>query len=173
MDYLINQTLIHARYSRAADIKSFRKSNLATVITDEFEQYSRNQHAIKFSLSIDESLAENEQMADPRAIIRALSNLLSNALRFANGKINVSFNENETRYLLVVEDDGQGIEETQTENIFKPFSQINNDERSTGQGHGLGLAIVYQIALWHKGQASVERSSLGGARFELCWPCEK
>jgi len=173
LDYLINQTLIHARYSRTADIKNFSRSNLATIITDEFEQHSRDQKEIQFSLKIDETLADNEQFADPRALIRALSNLLSNALRFSKGKINVAFKCDDKNYYLIVEDDGPGINEAHIESIFQPFSQINNEERGTGQGHGLGLAIVYQIALWHKGQVSVERSSLGGARFELCWPCEK
>lgn len=173
LDYLINQTLIHARYSRAADIKNFSKTNLATVITDEFEQHSRDQARIQFSLTIDEVLADNEQLADPRALIRALSNLLSNALRFAQGKINVTFKCDEKNYYLIVEDDGPGINAEHIESIFQPFSQINNEERSSGQGHGLGLAIVYQIALWHKGLASVESSSLGGARFQLCWPREK
>ena len=173
LDCLINQTLIHARYSRAADIKNFSRSNIATALTDEFEQHSRDQAEIKFSLTVDETLADNEQLADPRALIRALSNLLSNALRFAKSKINVTFKCDDKNYYLIVEDDGPGINEAHIESIFQPFSQINNEERSTGQGHGLGLAIVYQIALWHKGQASVERSSLGGARFELCWPVEK
>ncbi len=172
LDYLINQTLIHARYSRAADIKSFSHNNLAELITDEFEQHSRNEQSIQFSLQIDETLADTEQLADQRGIIRALSNLISNAKRFANSKITVSFSADKYNYTLVVEDDGPGVDALQAESIFQPFSQLNNDERGTGQGHGLGLAIVYQIALWHKGQAIVKRSSLGGARFELVWPRE-
>ena len=170
LDYLINQTLIHARYSRAADIKHFTMSHIASVITDEFEQQSRHQLEIQFSLHIDDDLADSEQLADPRAITRALSNLLSNAKRFANHKIQVSFTTHNNQYLITVEDDGPGIDMQEKENIFQPFSQVNNDERSAAQGHGLGLAIVYQIALWHKGQVSVARSSLGGAKFELAWP---
>ena len=170
LDYLINQTLIHARYSRAADIKSFSNTNLAELITDEFEQHSRNEQTIQFSLHVDDALADTEQLADPRAIIRALSNLISNAKRFANSRVQVSFKESKTHYSMVVEDDGTGIEASQAESIFQPFSQLNNDERSAGQGHGLGLAIVHQIALWHKGEISVKRSSLGGACFELRWP---
>ena len=172
LDYLINQTLIHARYSRAADVKTFSSTNLAELITDEFEQHSRNEQAIQFSLHVDDALADTEQLADPRAIIRALSNLISNAKRFANSKVQVSFKESKTHYFVLVEDDGTGIETSQAESIFQPFSQLNNNERSAGQGHGLGLAIVHQIALWHKGDISVKRSSLGGACFELRWPRE-
>ncbi len=172
LDYLINQTLIHARYSRAADIRHFTISNIASVITDEFEQQSRHHKGIQFSLHIDDDLATTEQLADPRAITRALSNLLSNAKRFAKHKIQVSLTTHNKRYFIVVEDDGPGINNQEQENIFQPFSQINNDERSAELGHGLGLAIVYQIALWHKGQTSVGRSSLGGAKFELSWPME-
>ena len=39
-------------------------------------------------------------------------------------------------------------------------------------GFGLGLAIVKRAVGWHGGAASVDRSSLGGARFVIEWPVD-
>lgn len=85
-----------------------------------------------------------------------LGNLLDNAVCYGKpgGKINVEI-EVDSQVLLIVEDDGPGIEPEEAEKIFERFYRIPG---STGDGCGLGLAIVKEIADLH-----AARIGVGGA----------
>ena len=73
-------------------------------------------------------------------------------------------------YQLIVEDDGDGIDEKDWQLIFQPFAQLGNKERDASVGHGLGLSIVKQISQWHNGNIKLSKSKLNGAKFEIYWP---
>ena len=103
-------------------------------------------------------------------MIRALNNLLSNACRYARSQIDITLTTKNTTCLLTVEDDGPGIPTQDQQRLFQPFAQQENKARDNSCGHGLGLAIVQQIACWHKGEAKITDSALGGVKFTLSWP---
>jgi signal transduction histidine kinase len=63
------------------------------------------------------------------------------------------------------------IAEEDRERIFEPFVRVDSSRNRDTDGHGLGLAIVKRIVALHRGRVWVARSSLGGARFTICWPC--
>ncbi len=170
LDYLINQTLVHSRYNRSTDIKHFKESNFASKIREEVDQYSFDFEQIEFITNVDNSLNTSEQFVDPKALGRALSNLLSNGVKHAKSVVRISYFKEGEHLCLQVEDDGLGIDEEYCEKILEPFSQLGNKQRSTTEGHGLGLAIVNQIAKWHKGTIVITRSDLGGASVKICWP---
>ncbi len=170
LDYLINQTLVHSRYNRSTDIKHFKESSFASRIREEVDQYSFDFEQIEFVTNVDNSLNTTKQFVDPKALERALSNLLSNAVKHAKSVVRVSYFKEGEHLCLQVDDDGLGIDEEHCEKILEPFSQLGNKQRSTSEGHGLGLAIVNQIAKWHKGTIVISRSDLGGASIKICWP---
>ncbi len=167
LDYLINQTLMHSRYNRAIDIKNFDYSCFAYVIHEEVEQFNFDHQDLKFVTHIDNDLAVSEQFIDDKALARALSNLLSNAVKHADSLIRVSYFVRDHFFYLQVEDDGKGIPSEDVQFILQPFSQLDNDERDLSNGHGLGLAIVNQIAKWHKGDVLITSSDLGGASVAI------
>lgn len=110
---------------------------------------------------------------DPYLIALSLSNLLSNALRYASATVVVSFNCDGGLWQLVVEDDGPGIPPENREDVLKAFSRLDTSRgRGTG-GYGLGLAIVTRIASLHGGAVFIRESSLGGASFNLQWPVKE
>jgi len=80
--------------------------------------------------------------ADPRWVRRALDTILLNSVTVIDpreGRITVRVGSDENWCFLEVEDDGGGIDDSQREDLFAPhFSQ-------TGQGTGLGLAMVRQV----------------------------
>ncbi len=107
---------------------------------------------------------------DMRLMERVLDNLINNAMRYSQSKIQVSLTLNGSLACLRVEDDGPGIAESERERVFEPFVRLDpSRDRATG-GCGLGLAIVHSIAVAMGGHASCESSSLGGASFSLQWP---
>ena len=107
---------------------------------------------------------------DMRLMERVLDNLINNAMRYSQSKIQVSLTLNGSQACLRVEDDGPGIAASERERVFEPFVRLDpSRDRATG-GCGLGLAIVHSIAVAMGGHASCESSPLGGASFSLQWP---
>lgn len=98
-----------------------------------------------------------------------LGNLLDNAIRLtpAGGFITVSCGQSEATAWVSVEDSGNGIPETEYERVFERFYQLPGNSRD-GDGNGLGLAIVQQIARQHGGKAFAgPATKLGGVRFSV------
>ena len=170
LDHLINQTLILSRYRRLTDLNQFSDVVFAEVIDKEAQQFRLQHPNLSLDVDIDEQLAREKIYADPNALTRVMTNLLSNASRFARNHIRIQFHRVNDNYLLTVEDDGPGIDEKYWDSLFKPFTQVENQHRDNAHGHGLGLAIVSQIAQWHKGMVSVSQSELKGAFFTVSWP---
>lgn len=107
---------------------------------------------------------------DMRLMERVLDNLINNALRYSQQKVQISLTRNGSLACLHVDDDGPGIAAQERERVFEPFVRLDpSRDRATG-GCGLGLAIVHSIAVAMGGQARCEASPLGGARFTLQWP---
>jgi two-component system sensor kinase ParS len=108
---------------------------------------------------------------EPRLMELALSNLLANALRYAKQKVEITIQRDKDLYRLVVEDDGEGIPESDRATIFRAFTRLDTSRNRDTGGFGLGLAIVARIASLHRGRVLAEAStSLGGARLALEWP---
>ena len=108
---------------------------------------------------------------EPRLMELALSNLVANALRYAKQKVTVTVMRDKELYRLVVEDDGEGIPESDRTAIFRAFTRLDNSRNRDTGGFGLGLAIVARIASLHRGRVTAEASaSLGGAKLALEWP---
>ncbi|MFY0727547.1 ATP-binding protein [Pseudomonas sp. NFX15] len=107
---------------------------------------------------------------DPRLTARALQNLLRNAMRYCEKRIQVGVQVYAGGCEICVDDDGIGIPEEERERIFEPFYRLDRSrDRATG-GFGLGLAISRRALEAQGGTLTVEASSLGGARFRLWLP---
>jgi two-component system sensor histidine kinase RstB len=104
---------------------------------------------------------------EPRLMSRVLDNLVQNALRYAKVKVKVTLKRDGESYLLMVEDDGEGIPKEKREYIFDAFSRIDASRDRASGGFGLGLAIVDRIVKAHKGNVIIRSSYLGGACFEV------
>ncbi|MCB1772733.1 MAG: histidine kinase [Gammaproteobacteria bacterium] len=101
------------------------------------------------------------------ALAGALGNLVDNALNHGGEgvRIRVLARPDELGHVvLLVEDDGPGIDPLVLSRIFDPF--FTTRERGTG----LGLAVVQAVVLEHQGGLTVLPSSLGGAAFEIRLP---
>ncbi|MDH3612166.1 MAG: ATP-binding protein [Gammaproteobacteria bacterium] len=122
-------------------------------------------------VTIRTNVASTSARMDPRLMSLALSNLLVNACHYANREVRCTVGEKIGSYEICVEDDGEGIPESERETIFKAFTRIDDSRNRDTGGFGLGLAIVARIAALHGGDVSVRESrELGGACFILTWP---
>lgn len=104
---------------------------------------------------------------DPVRIEQVLTNLIRNGIDAAeHGRVRVTYDKADDDLLLLVEDDGPGIDADLSQHIFEPFFTT----KRVGDGTGLGLAVVHGIIKEHYGSIDVGRSELGGALFTIRIP---
>lgn len=107
---------------------------------------------------------------DARRLEQVLTNLTSNAMKYAPGvPLEVRLSEaGEERIRLEVRDFGPGVPQAQRDTIFDRFDR-GSASRNAG-GLGLGLFISRQIVSAHGGSITVEGPPGGGARFVIVLP---
>lgn len=108
---------------------------------------------------------------DPQMFRRAISNLISNALRYTpEGKaITVSIREQENDFELVIENPGTPIPEEHLPRLFDRFYRVDPSRQRKSEGSGIGLAIVKSIVTAHHGKVRVESDAVS-TRFILSVP---
>lgn len=109
--------------------------------------------------------------SDPLLLMRILSNLVSNALRYtARGGVVVGCRRHGPLLGIEVWDTGRGIEPAKQSEIFREFIQLGRPERAHDKGLGLGLAIVDRLCKLLEHPIRM-RSILGkGTVFEVLVP---
>jgi signal transduction histidine kinase len=105
-----------------------------------------------------------------RSLGHLVRNLLDNAARHAATRVEVSIRIEDGAPVLLVDDDGPGIPEADRARVFERFTRLSSSRSRDDGGAGLGLALVRRVAEQHGGSVRVERSPLGGARLEVCFP---
>jgi len=99
-------------------------------------------------------------------------NLLENAMKWAHGKVRLCLEKSQDEsgrhcFLVVIEDDGPGIPESQARQALKRGRRLDESKPGTG----LGLAIVADLVEEYGGRLGLERSDLGGLKAVATLPC--
>jgi PAS domain S-box-containing protein len=110
-------------------------------------------------------------LGDPARVQQIALNLVGNAIKFtpAGGDVEVSLHSSDSRAVLIVQDNGRGIEPELLPYLFDRFRQ---GAAAKGQGGlGLGLAIVHHLVEAHGGTVRAESAGLDrGAVFTVELP---
>ncbi|MDH3464093.1 MAG: ATP-binding protein, partial [Acidimicrobiia bacterium] len=115
--------------------------------------------------------AEVRIRVDPVRIQQALTNLLTNAVRYGGGQALLTARVTGADVVFEMHDNGTGVPTRYEAVIWHRFERGANRLNSTNPGLGIGLAIVEAIAQSHGGSASYRRSErLGGACFSIVLP---
>ncbi len=105
----------------------------------------------------------------PVAIKRCLTNLVSNAQRYAS-EIRIEAVRGRTTVEITVDDNGPGIPPEKYEDVFRPFFRLDESRNVDTGGSGLGLTIARDIARSHGGDVALAKSPLGGLRVVVRLP---
>ncbi len=128
----------------------------------------------------DVALGETEPViaqADADALMRALTNLVENAVKYA-GAAELSLRRAGDQALIVVADEGPGIGADAREALMEPFARgdeardRNADDPGAPAGFGLGLSIALAIAEAHGGELRLEENRPRGLRAVIALPLE-
>lgn len=109
---------------------------------------------------------------DPHYLQRAISNLISNALKYSSTGDTVSIEATATadEIMIAVTDTGIGIPPQDLERIFERFYRVHTKNAQHIEGTGLGLAITKTIIEQHGGTIQVKSIPGEGSRFEIRLP---
>ena len=160
---LVDEMLAYARLENLSH--SLKKENVDVVVllSTQIDKLKRNtSKTLNFTVSGD-----SYYNCQPDLLERASQNLITNAIKYANERIDINLSINDSHLELTVEDDGPGISEDNAKLIFKPFTRVDKSRNKNVSGYGLGLAIVKKAVDWHQGSCTVFKSTLGGAKFIL------
>ena len=103
------------------------------------------------------------------AMKRCLTNLVGNALRYGR-RAAIAASIDDQIATITIDDDGPGIEAERREDMFRPFTRLEESRNPATGGIGLGLTIARDIARFHGGDVILEDSPLGGLRARVWVP---
>lgn len=109
---------------------------------------------------------------DERAIRQVLLNLLSNALKFTDqeGLVRVSAWSDDQNLIIVVTDNGVGIQASDLSRVFQPFEQGENNLARTHEGTGLGLSLCKSLVELHNGAIRLDSNEGKGTTVTFQLP---
>ena len=151
-------------FSRIEGVVAFQRVDLGGLLDEVCETLQlriQERHARVVRGEMPKLMAASVHMT------QLFQNLIANALKFSDKEapeIRISAREMGVGWEFVVEDNGPGIDDAYTDDVFKLFKRL---ERTDGvEGSGLGLSICHKIVEQYGGSISVARSeALGGAAF--------
>lgn len=129
---------------------------------------SRDGHAVPVRVN-----GSAEVRGDEDAIARAVLNLVDNAARHADERVDVEVSSDEDGAVVAVRDDGPGFPPELLGQAVGRFVRGTDGGHGTENGAGLGLAIVDAIATAHGGVLDIENSAEGGANVQLRLPLRR
>ncbi len=109
--------------------------------------------------------AESSQMT------QLFQNLVENGLKYNQSKfpeVRIKYQLDQRKHIIIVEDNGIGVEEDYHKTIFEMFKRLNNKEKY--EGTGMGLAICKKIVERYNGNIWIESEPESGSRFHLSFP---
>jgi signal transduction histidine kinase/CHASE2 domain-containing sensor protein len=112
-------------------------------------------------------------LADADLLSRAISNLVSNAIKYSPPKteVVVSARDAGSGVSIEVADQGYGIPEASVSRVFEKFYRVPRAQDVDVPGTGLGLTLVREIAELHGGSVAVRSDVGAGSVFTLWVPC--
>ena len=124
----------------------------------------------RYMVDVDEDIVLNGSRTLLYSIFR---NLTENAIAYAGEGIEIVIrchNENDDAYFFEFHDNGPGLEEKHLVRIFERFYRVNEGRTRKTGGSGLGLSIVKNAVLFHKGSILARNRTEGGLSFLITFP---
>lgn len=150
----------------------FAEVDLATLVMDATDELWALAKARGIELQLDMDADCAPLRAAPVLLVRAIANLVSNAIKFGPpGQSVVVRLRRVGPYMAIdVEDKGPGIPREAQSRLFRPFSRVHHAGADAPGGSGLGLVFVKTVAERHGGRVTVASEAGAGATFTILLP---
>ncbi|HWJ25535.1 MAG TPA: HAMP domain-containing sensor histidine kinase, partial [Flavisolibacter sp.] len=156
---LINQILDFRKTETKGFSLDFTPVNLNLVIQDVFETFVPLARKRNLNYNLNMPPAPVTIMADEEALHKILTNLFSNAIKYAAKEISIKVNipiQDLEKLVVEISNDGPLIPKELKEKIFEPFFRIRGSGKQ--KGTGLGLALARSLVELHNGKLYLKKS---------------
>jgi signal transduction histidine kinase len=131
------------------------------------------QKGLAFSATVSDDVPQ-EVMLDEEAIIKMLTNLVSNGFKFTNeGSVQLRIHREQSELVFEAIDTGIGIPAHMQQIIFESFRQVDGSTTREHGGAGLGLSIVRHLCSAMNGTVTVSSDVGEGSTFTIRLPFEE
>lgn len=172
VDRLINLVQVLLDVSRIQSGKfnfSFENLQVSDVVTEVLDRFKEIISNADCELSVS-NLTDVSAYWDKTRVEQVIINILTNAIKYAPGKIELRLEKLDGHIKFLFVDHGKGIDNDKIRSIFDRFERATSNE--TVSGLGLGLYIVKQIVEGHGGKIEVSSKIDAGTTFTVLLPLD-
>lgn len=172
---LVDNVLDFARIEQGKRLYRFRPCSLQEVVRASVQALAKplEHQGFAVQMEIDETVPEVQ--ADPDALMRAMLNLLSNAMKYSGQSrvIEVKLAARHSQVAIRVRDYGFGLPESEQLQIFEKFYRAPQPDGQNVPGTGLGLTLVKHVVEEHGGRVEVKSQPGQGSVFSILLPLDR
>ncbi|GEM_PF-3161391 len=172
------QAQIHKMSTMINDVLSLKhieeigRGNLYTldlchIVNESYEEWIEQAKERQITYTLTPSDMPAFVLGDPTQLYEAVKNLIGNALKYTpkSGDVNVILQVDKHSVTFKVVDTGYGVPLEQQARIFTPFFRATNSHPKEIEGTGLGLHLVKNIIIRHRGGVLFESEAGKGSTF--------
>ncbi len=170
MGVLIDELLAFSRLKRTSLNRTV--INMKELVMNAVEELTMQDQGKKREIIVEDLLAAE---GDPGMMKQVWLNLISNALKFSQGKprvnISISSGRETDRIVYCIKDNGAGFDMKYYDKLFGVFQRLHSEKEF--EGTGVGLAIVQQVITRHGGTVWADGKTGEGATFCFSLPAKQ
>ena len=154
---LTHQLLDFRKVGTKKLIPNFMMVDVVSLLRETVERFEPTIQQRKKEIALQISTDECMAAIDREAVVKILSNLFNNGLKYALHAIKVELRVDESYFSVLVSSDGEKITDEMAEKIFDPFFRLQQNDSNTS-GVGMGLPMARSLAELHHGTLYLDTS---------------
>lgn len=163
LDNILDATSIDHRYT--VEKNSTNLVELKNYIVQQ-RSSALDEDRVIYQITSEENESETFEI-DINGVLKIAKNLIENALKYSESKVEVKLKLHEDIFTLIVADEGPGIDIKEKQSVFKRFYRVGSEETRKSTGTGLGLFIVKQIVDKNQGKVTIKDNTPSGSVFQV------
>lgn len=155
---LVNQLLDFRKTETKGFQLNFVECSVSDILQKTYMSFTplARQNGVKFTMDCPDNI---QASVDREGLTKIISNLLANAVKYADTYICVNLSVEDSLLKLFVSNDGDVVPLEMREEIFKPFVQCKRGILRSVSGTGIGLALARSLAELHEGTLCMDNST--------------
>lgn len=172
LSHLIENILDFSKMEDDKKVFRFEKDNIVSTARDAVASFKNNMVNQSVQINLSDADSIPEIVFDKESIEQVMHNLLDNASKYSgdSNTINVEIVTKGKDVIINVTDFGVGINNNDKDKIFDRFYRAGDELTQSVKGSGIGLTIVKQIMIAHKGDIVVDSNPGKGSTFSIILP---
>jgi signal transduction histidine kinase len=160
---IVDEMIYLAKLDNVEETFHFETTNIQEIINQGVKSIKALADAKGINLKV-EGDCSCKGYFDEEKLTRAVINILSNGIRYAEKEITINWKAQDNHIEIIIMDDGKGFQKGEENKVFERFYKGEKG------GTGIGLAITKAILSGHNGQIEAYNAIPKGAAFKIILP---